>query len=142
MLVKLALCAALLSLVEGEEVKNEAAPKKEELKLIAIEQEIVDYTNAERTRHGLTALEVCPDLFESARRHAAWMTNNQTMRHTSDPVAENIAMGQRSSEEAVRDWMNSSGHRANILNPRHLRIGAAAYRTPDGTIFWCQQFTQ
>jgi uncharacterized protein YkwD len=142
MLVKLALCAALLSLVEGEEVKDDAAPTKAELKLIAIEKEIVDYTNAERARHGLAALEVCPDLFGSARGHAAWMTHNRSMRHTSDPVAENIAMGQRSAEEAVRDWMNSSGHRANILNPRHGRIGAAAYRTPDGTIFWCQQFTQ
>ncbi len=37
-------------------------------------------------------------------------------------------------------WMNSSGHRANILNPRNRRIGIAAYRTPGGTIYWCQQF--
>jgi uncharacterized protein YkwD len=36
--------------------------------------------------------------------------------------------------------MNSSGHRANILNPGHGRIGVAAYRTVAGTIFWCQQF--
>jgi uncharacterized protein YkwD len=38
--------------------------------------------------------------------------------------------------------MNSSGHRANILNPGYRRIGVAAYATPEGTIFWCQQFLQ
>jgi uncharacterized protein YkwD len=55
-------------------------------------------------------------------------------------VAENIAMGQPHSSDVVRSWMNSSGHRANILNGGHLRIGVAAYRTDNGTIFWCQQF--
>jgi uncharacterized protein YkwD len=38
--------------------------------------------------------------------------------------------------------MNSSGHRANILNAAHRLIGAAAFRTEEGTIFWCQQFRQ
>ncbi|NQT15397.1 MAG: hypothetical protein HQ582_21755 [Planctomycetes bacterium] len=50
------------------------------------------------------------------------------------------AQGQRSSTEVVRDWMNSSGHLADILNQSHRRIGVAAYRTESGTIFWCQQF--
>ena len=62
------------------------------------------------------------------------------MVHTSDPVAENIAMGQPHSSDVVRCWMNSSGHRANILNSGHGRIGVAAFRTDNGTIFWCQQF--
>ncbi len=79
-------------------------------------------------------------LMRSARRHCAWMTNSRSMVHTSDAVAENIAMSQRSSEEVVNTWMNSSGHRANILNPGNTRIGVAAYTTPEGTIFWCQQF--
>jgi uncharacterized protein YkwD len=57
-------------------------------------------------------------------------------------VAENIAMGQRSSTEAVQSWMSSPGHRANILDASYTRIGVSAYRTPDGTIFWCQQFLQ
>ena len=38
--------------------------------------------------------------------------------------------------------MNSPGHRANILNPGYRRIGVAAYRTPEGTVYWCQQFLQ
>ena len=49
-------------------------------------------------------------------------------------------MGQNSSAEVINAWMNSSGHRANILNPSYTRIGVAAYVTPGGTIYWCQQF--
>jgi uncharacterized protein YkwD len=110
------------------------------IKLWAIEAHIVSYTNAERSRYGLPPLEVDSDLMDTAREHAAWMTRNQSMVHTSQPVAENIAMGQPHSSDAVQAWMNSSGHRANILNPGHRRIGVAAFRTLGGTIFWCQQF--
>jgi len=69
------------------------------------------------------------------------MTLNRLLQHTPLPVAENIAMGQQSSQEVVNDWMRSPGHRANILSGVYRRIGVAAYRTVDGTIFWCQQFT-
>ena len=110
------------------------------VELAAIEANIVMYTNQERAKHGLPPLEVSENLMDSARDHAAWMTRNHSMVHTSRPVAENIAMGQPHSSDVVRAWMNSSGHRANILNPRHKKIGVAAYRTAGGTIFWCQQF--
>ncbi len=108
--------------------------------LLPIEANIVSYTNRERERYGLPPLRVDRRLMLSARRHCGWMARRRALVHTSQPVAENIAMGQRHSREAVRAWMNSSGHRANILNRRHSRIGVAAYRTPSGTIFWCQQF--
>jgi uncharacterized protein YkwD len=110
--------------------------------LHAIDARVIEQTNSERVRHGLSPLAVDTTLLKSARRHAAWMTNNRSMVHTTAAVAENIAMGQRSSGEVVNAWMNSSGHRANILNPGHRRIGVAAYKTPDGTIYWCQQFLQ
>jgi uncharacterized protein YkwD len=112
------------------------------VRLAAVEANIVSYTNDERARYGLPPLEVDKELMATAREHAAWMTNNQAMVHTSRPVAENIAMGQPHSSDVVRSWMNSSGHRANILNSGHRRIGVAAYRTASGVIFWCQQFRQ
>lgn len=115
-------------------------PASDQVKLIDIEKNIINYTNQQRAQHGLPPLKVCPKLMASARRHAAWMTRHRILRHTTDPVAENIAMGQRTSWEVVQDWMRSSGHRANILNPHYRWIGAAAYRTPEGTIYWCQQF--
>ena len=107
-----------------------------------IEARIVERTNAQRARHGLPPLSVDNRLLGSARRHAAWMTNARSMTHTTQPVGENIAMGQHSSSEVLTAWMNSPGHRANILNPGYRRIGVAAYRTPEGTVYWCQQFLQ
>ena len=136
MLIELALCATALLGADG---KGEQA-KDDELQLAQIEQNIVTYTNAERKRYGLPPLQIDAKLVRSAREHCAWMTRHRSLQHTRKPVAENIAMGQPSSREAVRCWMGSSGHRANILNRSYQRIGAAAYRTEGGTIFWCQQF--
>lgn len=146
--VKMLLCASTFLLIAPETTnkKPELPPSEPQAKVVdgvelaAIEANIVMYTNQERARHGLPLLEVDKELMKSARDHAEWMTRNQAMVHTSRPVAENIAMGQPHSSDAVGAWMNSSGHRANILNSRHRRIGVAAFRTARGTIYWCQQF--
>ncbi len=136
MLIELALCASVLF---GADAQGDQ-PEQDELQLVQIEKNIVTYTNAERNRYGLPPLEIDADLVRSARAHCAWMTRNRSLRHTRKAVAENIAMGQPSSREVVRDWMRSSGHRANILNRSYRRIGIAAYRTEGGRIYWCQQF--
>jgi uncharacterized protein YkwD len=112
------------------------------VRLSDVEVNIVSYTNEERGRYGLPPLEVDKELMSTAREQAAWMARSGNMVHTRRPLAENIAMGQTHSSEAVQSWMGSSGHRANILNPGHRRIGVAAYRTGGGLIFWCQQFRQ
>ncbi len=110
--------------------------------LHTVEQQVVDQTNAQRARHGLPALVVEPALVHTARSHTTWMTSRRSLQHTSRPVAENIAMGQRNAPEVLNSWMNSSGHRANILNRNHRRIGVAAYTAADGNVYWCQQFSQ
>ena len=142
MIAGMIICATAL-LMGGNSTataKSEKADKPKQVELLPIEASILRDTNIERKRYGLAALEIDPALLESARHHAAWMTNNQQLAHTNQPVAENIAMGQTSSAEVLQSWMNSSGHRANILNPGHARIGVAAYRTASGTVYWCQQF--
>ena len=136
MIAHLAMWASIVVMAEATVEK----PKQDPLKLLTVEQNIIHYTNFERKRHGLPPLEVDVELVKSARKHCAWMTRNRSLQHARSVVAENIAMGQRTSKDVVRSWMNSSGHRANILNRRHRRIGVAAYCTPKGTIFWCQQF--
>ncbi len=125
---------------ENATTKDSDEQQIDGVKVAAIEANVVAYTNEQRMRHGLPPLEVDKELMETAREHAAWMTRNYTLTHTNRPLAENIAMGQPHSSEAVRSWMNSSGHRANILSPGHRRIGVAAYRAANGVIFWCQQF--
>jgi uncharacterized protein YkwD len=123
-------------------VTKSAAPqaKPAAFALYPIEQQVIDQTNAERARYGLPPLVADPQLIESARAHGTWMARARRMQHTSRPVAENIAMGQNSAFEAVRSWMSSSGHRANILNRGHSRIGVSAYTSANGTIYWTQQF--
>ncbi len=116
--------------------------KKEDKELLPIEANIISYTNNERAKYGLPPLVVDKQLMKTAREHCSWMTWNRIFQHTRRPVAENIAMGQPSSREVVRSWMNSSGHRANILNPNHHHIGVGAYRTEGGTIYWVQQFSR
>lgn len=110
------------------------------LPLYPIEAQILHYTNLQRQRHGLPPLELDERLLKSARAHCQWMCRRDSLQHTTAPVAENIAWGQGSAEEVVRDWMNSPGHRANILNRNHRRIGVAAYAMPGRRIYWCQQF--
>jgi uncharacterized protein YkwD len=129
------LCAWGISLFQAPQAAPVQAPD-----LHPIEARVIERTNSHRAHHGLPPLSVDPILVRSARRHAAWMTNSRSMTHTSQAVGENIAMGQHSSGEVLTAWMNSSGHRANILNPGYTRIGVAAYTTPEGTIYWCQQF--
>jgi len=129
-------------------VKQTAPPTKpdvaltpeQQLALHAVEMGVIENTNRQRARYGLRPLRVDFGLVRSARRHTQWMTRNHVLQHTSAGVAENIAMGQSSPTDVLNAWMNSDGHRANILNSGYTRIGVAAYQTPQGTIFWCQQF--
>lgn len=119
-----------------------AEPKKsEQPTLHQVEQNLIDLTNAERARHGLGPLRLDAWLLKSARSHAGWMARTGKMVHTSAAVAENIALGQQTSAEAVRSWMNSTGHRANMLG-NYTRVGAAAYTGSGGRIYWCLQFLQ
>ena len=143
MLVSLVAATLMMSFVDATTMSFVDATTTESakaLQLYPIENHLIERTNAERTRRGLPALAIDLKLVKSARDHAAWMTRTHTLRHTGRAVAENIAMGQSSSSEAMRSWMNSSGHRANILRGSHSKIGVAAYTTPGGAIYWCQQF--
>ncbi len=108
--------------------------------MFPVEEQVLAATNAQRARYGLRPLKADGRLLGSARRHCNWMANSGAFQHTSAPVAENIAMGQRSANEVLVSWMNSPGHRANILGRGYTRIGVAAYTRPNGSIYWVQQF--
>ena len=166
MIAKWTLCAAVLLLgaeARGEEKAQETpavadagqtSPAKDKddkitkgrkaklvpFELTEVEENIVKHTNAQRAKFGLVSLEIDRDLMQSARQHAKWMAQNNSMVHTSRPVAENIAMGQSNSTTVLQAWMNSSGHLANILNRSNRKIGVAFFRTANGAPFWCQQF--
>jgi len=116
---------------------NEAASAGTSLS--QIESAVIAKTNAARARSGLPPLAADSQLMSGARTHARWMAQNRNLSHGSG-VAENIGMGQTSASEAVTSWMQSSGHRANILDGGHTRIGVAMAHSANGTAYWCQQF--
>ena len=55
-------------------------------------------------------------------------------------AGENIAWGQTSPKEVMKAWMNSDGHRANILNPNFKKIGVGYYKNASGRKYWSQLF--
>jgi uncharacterized protein YkwD len=119
-----------------------------------IVQRVLDLTNAERSRAGAPALSLHPQLMAAAQHHSDLMAQHNQMTHQlpGEPemgdrisqagyqwgrVAENVAQGQSSPEDVVSDWMNSPGHRQNLLHPefQHLGVGNA-----NG--FWTQKFAR
>lgn len=108
--------------------------------MTAGEAQVVDRTNEARAKNGSVALVVDCRLMSSARRHANRMAREMRMHHSSDKVAENVASGVATADDAVVVWLNSPGHRANILNRGYRRIGVAGFIGPNGKAYWVQQF--
>ena len=116
---------------------------------VAYVNRIVVLVNAQRTARGLRPLIVSP----CATRYAApWTTHmaaTNTLAHQSlaplmrcpaRMAGENIAYGNVSADQMMAMWMNSPGHRANILNPGFTRIGVGAVRTTSGRWWATQDF--
>jgi uncharacterized protein YkwD len=55
-------------------------------------------------------------------------------------AGENIAYGQRTAAEVMNTWMNSAGHKANILSQTYTTIGVGVAKTAGGTLYWTQEF--
>jgi uncharacterized protein YkwD len=102
---------------------------------------VIALINQERSAEGLPALSSQSQLTSAARIHSADMACNGFFSHTSpttgspfDRIAdqgysfstagENIAAGYSSPASTVETWMNSSGHRANILNANYIHVGS------------------
>lgn len=120
----------------------------------AIEQQVVELTNKERAKYGLSALAMDKPLMAAAREKSQDMQVNNYFSHTSPTfgspfdrlkalgisyksAGENIAKGQTSAAQVVEAWMNSEGHRANILNKDFTHIGVGYVK--QGHV-WTQQF--
>ena len=116
--------------------------------------EVVRLTNSARGQNGYAALVEDGALSEAAAVRAREIA--RSFSHTRPSGAsfssalsesgvsylragENIASGQKSASEVVNAWMNSPGHRANILNSSYSRIGSASVNI-DGTLYWVQLF--
>lgn len=104
------------------------------------EAELWRLTNLERVRAGVKPLALNATLQMSARQWAVNMASRERMYHSADNVWENIAAGQVTPAETVDDWMGSTGHRRNLLDPGRTVAGmAVATGVVSGTRYWVWQ---
>jgi len=118
----------------------------------AFEQQVFDLTNQQRSQQGLLPLTLNLTLNDVAEKHSQDMATRNYFSHQgldgSQPwdrmraegyvysrAAENIAFGQPTPQAVVDAWMNSPGHRQNILDPNLKEIGVGYYNA-----YWTQDF--
>lgn len=118
--------------------------------------EVLKLVNQERAKAGLKALTTTSSLQNAANKRATEIV--KSFSHTRPDgrsfstvlneysisyraAGENIAMGQRTPQEVMNGWMNSSGHRANILGSQFGKVGIGVYKAADGRYYWTQVFT-
>ncbi|MGN1301169.1 MAG: CAP domain-containing protein [Clostridia bacterium] len=124
--------------------------------LTADEQEVFDLINAQRTAAGLSALKIDEELQNVARVKAKDMVDNNYFAHNSPTygtpfsmiknfgitykaAGENIA-GNSTNKGAVNAWMNSAGHKANILSNNYNYTGVAVVSSPKYGKIYVQMF--
>lgn len=121
-------------------------------------KETARLVNLERAKANLQPLAMDAPLAKIAVIKAQDMVKNDYFAHTSptygDPwdmatqfgysyryFGENIAFGHTTAANVVKGWMNSPGHKANILNPNYTNIGAGIEKNSDGRIYWVHMFS-
>lgn len=133
-----------------------AAPTRTRSEVELAEAKAFELTNAERAANGCPALAADDRLATAARAHSADMAAQDYFDHVSQdgrsfvdrvkaagypaPGAENIAAGQRTAEAVIKGWMDSPGHRANILNCKLKTLGVGMARGGSYGIYWTQNF--
>jgi uncharacterized protein YkwD len=134
----------------------ETTPVRDAEGIESLENEVVALTNTERTKKGCAPLTLDVKLRTAARNHSAEMASARNLTHTgangSDPGermklagynpsggwAENVAAGYPTPDAVMTGWMDSEGHRANILNCSLKSIGVGAARATNGQLYWTQ----
>lgn len=123
----------------------------------SIEKQVIELTNQQRVNHGLKPLEYNWELCRVTRKKSQDMMNINYFSHTSPTygspfdmmksfgvsyksAGENIAKGQKTAQAVVTGWMNSPGHKANILNTGYTQIGVGYAIDASGTPYWTQMF--
>ncbi|MDO4996211.1 MAG: Ig-like domain-containing protein [Bacilli bacterium] len=108
---------------------------------------VVDIVNIERKKAGLNELSIDYELTKVANLRAKEISiyfahKRSTGKDLSELniIGENIAAGSTTAESVMNDWMNSSGHKSNILSNYYNSIGVASFKTSNGVTYWVQVF--
>ncbi len=123
----------------------------------AFQKRVVELVNAERAKNGLKPLTMNAQVNKTATLKSQDMAKLGYFDHNSPTygspfdmmkkygisyrtAGENIAMGQTTPEQVMKGWMNSPGHRANILKASFTQIGVGVAKNSSGRLYWTQQF--
>jgi uncharacterized protein YkwD len=118
--------------------------------------EVVALVNAERAKAKCPGVKEDPRLVKVATEHSVWMASSDSFGHNSEdgsdpwkravsagygkPLAQNIAQGHGDAAAVMKSWLESAGHRANIVNCTANAVGVGVARSKDGTAYWTQLF--
>lgn len=136
-----------------EEKENDTAERGESTQAT----QVLNLVNQERKKQGIPALTLSSKLTSVANLKSKDMAVNKYFDHNSPTygspfqmmqqfgikysyAGENIAAGQRTAQEVMNSWMNSSGHRANILNKNYTQLGVGFYAGGQYDTYWTQEF--
>jgi uncharacterized protein YkwD len=120
--------------------------------MTAEEKQVLDLTNQERAKQGLSALKCNATLVKAAQDWSLKQCQVGRISHDNFSArlkatglryygaAENVAMGQSTPAAVVRAWMNSSGHRRNIMNGSLTHLGVGVSRCKGSRPYWTQIF--
>lgn len=145
------------SLVRTIQVPEAPESAEEDDSASAFAAEVVELVNKERASRGLHKLEVMPELVKAAQIRSDELVEFYSHDRPDGTscfsvlgeqgldmncwCGENIAAGQRTPEQVFESWMNSSGHRANILSENYKYIGVGCTMSDSGYgIYWAQLF--
>ncbi|MGH8879051.1 MAG: CAP domain-containing protein [Stackebrandtia sp.] len=139
-----------------EPTEEESSSEKPKDEFASLRDGVVRLVNEERASAGCGKVSSNDKLVAAATGHSEDMAANNYFDHTSRDgrtfsdraaaegydaaIGENIAAGQTSAESVMDSWMNSEGHRANILNCDAKAIGMGVDKSGDGTRYWTQVF--
>lgn len=141
---------------EKETIVIPSTTEQEQTTELSYAEQVVELVNKERAAEGLSALKLDKTVAAAAQVRAQEIETSFSHTRPSGKsfstaltdagvsykgAGENIAWGQKTPEEVVEGWMNSSGHRANILNSKYTTIGVGYYQNANGTNYWSQLFT-
>lgn len=114
------------------------APKPKP-KVVSPEMSVVALANQERVKRGLQPLKVNQKMMADAERWSMVQAKTR-MHHSRMGYAENVAFGQPTPYAVNQAWINSRGHRRNMLNPSHQNIGVGLAYSAGGRPYWTEVF--
>ena len=139
--------------------KTNTAGKKNTTSDISLQKKVISIVNKNRKKKGLNALTMDEKLMKAAQDRAKELTKSfshtrpngtscftifEKYKITPTASGENIAAGQRSAAAVMDSWMNSPGHKENIMNNRFKKIGVGLVIVPNDmySYYWVQMFTE